>query len=62
MEVHVNGTVEWFIDGALKRTVTGAASTSVDMCLNVLVETKTTAVKTLDVDYIKVWANRDWTI
>ena len=61
MEIHVNGTVEWFVDGALKRTVTGAASTSVDMCLNVLVESKTTAVKTLDVDYIKVWANRDWT-
>jgi len=25
------------------------------------VESKTTAVKTMDVDYIRVWANRDWT-
>ena len=44
------------------QTTTGAVSTSVDLCLNVIVESKTTAVKTLDVDYIKVWANRDWTV
>ena len=62
MEVHPNGTAEFFVDGVLKKTVEGAASTSVDMCLNLLVESKTTAVKTLDVDYIKIWANRDWTI
>ena len=61
MEVHPNGTAEFFVDGVLKKTVEGAASTSVDMCMNLLVESKTTAVKTLDVDYIKIWANRDWT-
>jgi len=62
LELHPNGTAEWFIDGVLKQTVTGAVSTSVDLCLNVLVESKASSVKTLDVDYIKVWANRDWTI
>jgi hypothetical protein len=62
LELFPNGTVEWWVDGVLEQTVTGAVSTSVDLCLNVLVETKTTAVKTLDVDYIKVWANRDWTV
>jgi len=62
LELFPNGTVEWWVDGVLEQTVTGAVSTSVDLCLNVLVESKTSAVKTLDVDYIKVWANRDWTV
>ena len=62
LELFPNGTAEWWVDGVLEQTVTGAVSTSVDLCLNVLVETKTTAVKTLDVDYIKIWANRDWTV
>ena len=61
LELFPNGTAEWWVDGVLEQTVTGAVSTSVDLCLNVIVESKTTAVKTLDVDYIKVWANRDWT-
>jgi len=61
LELFPNGTAEWWVDGVLEQTTTGAVSTSVDLCLNVLVESKTTAVKTLDVDYIKVWANRDWT-
>ena len=62
LELFPNGTVEWWVDGVLEQTVTGAVSTSVDLCLNVLVETKTTAVKTLDVDYIRIWANSDWTV
>ena len=62
LELFPNGTAEWWVDGVLEQTTTGAVSTSVDLCLNVLVESKTSAVKTLDVDYIKVWANRDWTV
>ena len=62
LELFPNGTAEWWVDGVLEQTVTGAVSTSVDLCLNVLVESKTTGVKTLDVDYIKGWANRDWTV
>ena len=62
MELFPNGTVEWCVDGVLEQPVTGAVSTSVDLCLNVIVESKTTAVKTMDVDYIRVWANRDWTV
>ena len=61
LEIFPNGTVEWWVDGVLEQTTTGAVSTSVDLCLNVIVESKTTAVKTMDVDYIRVWANRDWT-
>ena len=44
----------------LKKTVAGAASTSVNLGLCVGVEAKGNAIETLDVDYILVKANRDW--
>lgn len=62
LEIDPNGTVRWYIDGVLKKTVEGAVSTSTDLCAHLLVESKTTAVKTLDVDYFLVEANRDWTV
>lgn len=62
LEIDPNGTVRWYIDGVLKKTVEGAVSTTVDLCLSCLVESKTTAVKTADVDYVLVTANRDWTV
>jgi hypothetical protein len=62
LEIDNNGTARWFVDGVLKQTVEGAVSTTTDLCFNCLVESKTTAVKTMDVDYIKITANRDWTV
>lgn len=62
LEIDPNGTVRWLIDGVLKSTVEGAVSTTTDMCLSCLVESKTTAVKTADVDYVSVCANRDFTV
>ena len=62
LEIDPNGTARWYIDGVLKQTVAGAVSTTTDLCVNVIVESKTTAVKTMDVDYITVKANRDWTV
>jgi len=62
LEIDNNGTVRWFIDGVLKQTVEGAVSTTTDMCMSCLVESKTTASKTADVDYVMVSANRDWTV
>jgi hypothetical protein len=62
LEIDNNGTVRWYIDGVLKKTVEGAVSTTTDMCLSCLVESKTTACKTADVDYVWVSANRDWTV
>jgi hypothetical protein len=44
----------------LKKTVAGAASTSVNLGLCVGVEAKGANIETLDVDYILVKANRDW--
>ena len=62
MEIDTNGTCRWYVNGVLKKTVEGAVSTSVDLCCSLIIESKTTAVKTLDVDYLKIKANRDWTV
>ena len=61
LEIDPNGTVRWYINGALKQTVTGAVSTTVDLCAQGLVESKSAAVKTMDTDYVLIRANRDWT-
>jgi len=60
LEIDSNGDTRWYIDGDLKKTVEGAASTSVNLGLCVGVEAKGNAIETLDVDYILVKANRDW--
>ena len=62
LEIDPNGTVRWYIDGVLKKTVVGAVSTTTDMCMSCLVESKTTAVKTADVDYVYASCSRDWTV
>jgi hypothetical protein len=62
LEITNSGTARWFVNGALLKTVTGAVSTSVDLGALTIVESKTTAVQTLDVDYIALEANRDWTV
>jgi hypothetical protein len=62
LELAPNGTVRWFIDGVLVRTVTGAVSTSVDLSLILAVEAKGNAIEIMHVDYLMVEANRDWTI
>ena len=62
LEIDTNGTARWYIDGVLKQTKTGAASTSVNMALVLGVEAKGNAIENLDVDYLLVQANRDWTV
>lgn len=62
LEIDNNGTARWYIDGVLKQTVEGAVSTTTDLCFSCLVESKTTATKSMDVDYILITANRDWTV
>ena len=70
VEVFSNGTARWYIDGesvggsnsVKQKGVANAVSTSTDLAVVVGVETKTTTIMTLDIDYIKVMANRDWTI
>jgi len=47
VEIDTNGTARWYIDGKLKKTQTGAVSTTVVQAA---------------IDYIAVEANRDWTV
>lgn len=62
LEIDNNGTARWYINGVLKQTKIGAVSTTVDLCFNCIVESKTTSVHSLDVDYVEISANRDWTV
>jgi hypothetical protein len=61
LELFPNGTVSYYVDGVLIRTVTGAVSTSVDLSLILALEAKTAAIEIMHVDYLMVEANRDWT-
>ena len=62
LEVAPNGTVRWFIDGVLKKTVEGAASTTTNMAVCLAAAANTTEFAIIDVDYLCVEANRDWTV
>ena len=62
LEIDNNGTARWYIDGVLKQTVAGAASTTVDMAAQVICEEKDTGNASIDLDYILITANRDWTV
>jgi len=62
LEVDVDGTARWYIDGVLKQTKAGAVSTTTVMGVCLGVEAKGNAIENLDVDYLLVNANRDWTV
>lgn len=62
LEIDPNGTVRWYIDGSLERTEANAVSTSVDLGLVVGVEAQGNNIEEMDIDYLLVTANRDWTV
>ena len=62
LEVGNNGTARWFVNGVLKKTQAGAVSTSTDLAVLLMVATYGAAIETVDVDYISITANRDWTV
>ena len=62
LEVTPTGTARWYIDGVLKQTVTGALSTSTDVGVVCGVEATAASIEEMDVDYLMVKANRDWTV
>ena len=59
LEVGNNGTARWFLNGVLKKTQTGAVSTSTDLAALLMVATYGAAIETADVDYISISAIRD---
>ena len=62
LEVGNNGTARWFVNGVLKKTQAGAVSTTPDLAVLLMVATYGAAIETVDVDYISITANRDWTV
>ena len=62
LEVAVNGTARWYIDGVLKQTVTGAVSTTAELAVIAMIEAKTAAIEYAFLDYVDISANRDWTV
>ena len=61
LEISINGTARWYVNGVLKQTVTGAVSTSTDLAVMALLETRHAAIEYAWIDYIAIEANRDWT-
>jgi hypothetical protein len=57
-----NGTAEWYIDGVLKKTVEGAASTTTNVAVCLAAAANTTQMAIIECDYLSVEANRDWTV
>lgn len=62
LEIDPNGTARWYVDGVLKKTLEGAVSTTTDLGVIVGVEAKGNAIEEMDLDYVLVRANRDWTV
>ena len=62
LEVSPNGRTSWYIDGVLKQTVAGACSTTTNMAAVLACGANTTQLVIMDVDYLLVEANRDWTV
>jgi hypothetical protein len=62
IEIDNNATARWYINGVLEQTQTNAVSTTVLQACFVGCWGTTTTVATVDVDYLLVEANRDWTV
>jgi len=61
LEVSINGTARWYVNGVLKQTVEGAVSTSTDLAVLAMIEARSAAIEYAWIDYIAIEANRDWT-
>ena len=61
--VNKDGSAEWWINGVLEQTVGAGLAINATTLYGVLVGTfgSTTTVSDLDIDYLLVRANRDWT-
>jgi len=62
IEIAPNGTGFWYINGELKQTVTNAVSTTVVQGAYVGCWGTTSTAASVDVDYLYVSCNRDWTV
>lgn len=63
IEVDPNGDAQWLLNGEVVQTVEGAVSTTTDLAVLCMVHNlaNTSTTEAVDLDYILVTANRDWT-
>lgn len=63
LEIDNNGAARWYINGILEQTVgAGLAATPSTLLAGLVVVSSTTStVASIDVDYLLIEANRDWT-
>lgn len=62
LQVDPNGTATWGIDGEEVQKVTGAVSTTTNFAACVACSANTSELVIAELDYLKVMANRDWTV
>ena len=62
LQIDVNGTVEWFINGGSVQKVVGAVSTTSDVAVCLAAAANSAEVAVVDCDYLLVTSNRDWTV
>jgi len=63
VEIDPNGAARWYINGKLEQSVGAglAATTTTKLCGIASIFGKTTTAACIDIDYLLVEANRDWT-
>ena len=61
IEIMADGRADWYINGVLEQTKDGAVSTSVLQACYVGAWGTTSTAASVDLDYLLVQANRDWT-
>ncbi len=63
LEVHNDGSAEWYINGVLEQSVGAGLAATPATLMAAIVGTfgTTTTVSDVDIDYLLVEANRDWT-
>ena len=61
IEIMPDGRADWYINGVLEQTKDGAVSTSVLQACYVGAWGTTSTAASVDLDYLLVQANRDWT-
>ena len=62
LEVDINGTATWYVDGVLRQTVVNACSTTTNFAVCLAGAANTTEPVIIQCDYMEVTANRDWTV
>ena len=61
VEIDPNGTARWLVNGDIKKTITGAVSTTANLAAQLTLQADGASEELLFVDYFLARANRDWT-